>query len=483
MTVTYSFTEKKRIRKSFAKRAVVQPVPFLLATQLQSYAAFLQEYVGPDVRKNEGLQSAFTSIFPISSHSGNARLEFVSYALGMPPFDVTECQQRGLTFASPLRARVRLTIMDKEAAKPTVKEVKEQEVYMGEIPLMTKNGSFVINGTERVIVSQLHRSPGVFFEHDRGKTHSSGKLLFSARVIPYRGSWLDFEFDPKDFVFFRVDRRRKMPVTTLLKALGLTNEQILKEFFNFDTFHLSKKGVELEFVSDRLRGEVAKFDIVGKNGKVLVAKDKRITARTLRELQDAGMKRILVPSDNLLGRMLGETVVNKDTGEILAPANAEITEELLVTLTESGVAQIKTLYVNDLDQGAYISMTLKADDTPDQMAARVAIYRMMRPGEPPTEDAVEALFHRLFFNEESYDLSKVGRMKFNRRVGRTELTGLGTLSMEDILAVIKILVELRNGRGEIDDIDHLGNRRVRSVGELAENQFRSGLVRVERAVK
>ncbi|MEP6701973.1 MAG: DNA-directed RNA polymerase subunit beta, partial [Betaproteobacteria bacterium] len=391
MTQSYSFTEKKRIRKSFAKRAVVQQVPFLLATQLQSYAAFLQEFSHPDQRKNEGLQSAFTSIFPISSHSGNARLDFVSYMLGAPPFDVTECQQRGLTFASPLRARVRLTIMDKEAAKPTVKEVKEQEVYMGEIPLMTKNGSFVINGTERVIVSQLHRSPGVFFEHDRGKTHSSGKLLFSARVIPYRGSWLDFEFDPKDFVFFRVDRRRKMPVTTLLKALGLTNEQILKEFFSFDAFHLSKKGIELEFVPDRLRGEVAKFDIVGKDGKVLIARDKRITARTLRDLQEAGMKRILVPGDYLLGRMLGESVVNKETGEIVAPANAEITDDLLATLVESGVPEIRTLYVNDLDQGAYISQTLKSDDTPDQMAARVAIYRMMRPGEPPTEDAVEAL--------------------------------------------------------------------------------------------
>ena len=480
---TYSFTEKKRIRKSFAKRAVVQQVPFLLATQLQSYAAFLQEFTAPDQRMNEGLQSAFTSIFPISSHSGNARLEFVSYMLGTPPFDVTECQQRGLTFASPLRARVRLTIMDKEAAKPTVKEVKEQEVYMGEIPLMTKNGSFVINGTERVIVSQLHRSPGVFFEHDRGKTHSSGKLLFSARVIPYRGSWLDFEFDPKDFVFFRVDRRRKMPVTTLLKALGLTNEKILKEFFAFDTFHISKKGIELEFVPERLRGEMARFDITGKDGKVLVAKDKRITARTIRELQEAGMKRIFVPSDNLIGRILAESVVNKETGEILAPANAELSDETVVMIVNSGVTELKTLYVNDLDQGAYMSATLKSDDTPDQMAARVAIYRMMRPGEPPTEDAVEALFHRLFFNDESYDLSKVGRMKFNRRVGRTELTGLGTLSSDDILAVIKILVELRNGRGEIDDIDHLGNRRVRSVGELAENQFRSGLVRVERAVK
>src|SRR5215212_7716807 len=281
--MAYSFTEKKRIRKSFAKRNVVLPVPFLLATQLESYAAFLQEYVAAESRKNEGLQAAFKSIFPIESHSKNARLEFVSYMLGEPPFDVKECQQRGLTYAAPLRAKVRLVIMDKEAAKPTPKEVKEQEVYMGEIPLMTTTGSFVINGTERVIVSQLHRSPGVFFEHDRGKTHSSGKLLFSARVIPYRGSWLDFEFDPKDFVFFRVDRRRKMPVTTLLKALGLTNEQILKEFFNFDTFHLSKKGVELEFVPERLKGEMAKFDIVGKDGKILVPRDKRITARTIRE--------------------------------------------------------------------------------------------------------------------------------------------------------------------------------------------------------
>src|SRR6187397_2224244 len=290
--MTYSLTERKRIRKSFAKRELVLPVPFLLATQLDSYAGFLQAGTSPEGRKTEGLQAAFTSIFPITSHSGNARLEFVSYSLGEPPFDVKECQQRGLTYASPLRAKVRLVILDKDAPKPTTKEVKEQEVYMGEIPLMTTTGSFIINGTERVIVSQLHRSPGVFFEHDRGKTHSSGKLLFSARVIPYRGSWLDFEFDPKDFVFFRVDRRRKMPVTTLLKALGLNNEQILKEFFNFDTFHLSKKGLELEFVPDRLRGEVAKFDILGKDGKVLIARDKRITARTIRDLQEAGMKRI-----------------------------------------------------------------------------------------------------------------------------------------------------------------------------------------------
>src|SRR6202162_1527330 len=480
---TYSSTEKKRIRKSFAKRASVLSVPFLLATQLESYAAFLQAAVLRESRKNEGLQAAFTSIFPISSHSGNARLEFVGYSLLPPAFDVTECQQRGLTYCSALRAKVRLIIMDKEAPKETVKEVKEQEVYMGEIPLMTGNGSFVINGTERVIVSQLHRSPGVFFEHDRGKTHSSGKLLFSARVIPYRGSWLDFEFDPKDYLYFRVDRRRKMPVTTLLKAIGLTNEDILKQFFAFDSFQLAKKGSHMDLVPERLRGEIARFDLVGKDGKVLVQKDKRITARHIRDIAEGGVKKIAVPNDYIVGRMLAENIVNKDTGEIVASANDEITDELLEKLLEAGVAKIHTIYTNDLDQGPYIAQTLKTDDTPDQLAARVAIYRMMRPGEPPTEEAVESLFHGLFFNEDRYDLSPVGRMKFNRRVGRSELLGSGTLHNDDIIAVIKILVELRNGRGEIDDIDHLGNRRVRSVGELSENQFRSGLVRVERAVK
>src|SRR6266566_850711 len=330
---------------------------------------------------------------------------------------------------------------------------------------MTTTGSFIINGTERVIVSQLHRSPGVFFEHDRGKTHSSGKLLFSARVIPYRGSWLDFEFDPKDYLYFRVDRRRKMPVTTLLKAIGLTNEDILKHFFAFDTFHLSKKGSHMDLVPERLRGEVARFDLVGKDGKVLVQKDKRITARHIRDIAEGGVKKIAVPNDYIVGRMLAENIVAKDTGEILASANDEITDELLEKLLEAGVPKIHTIYINDLDQGPYIAQTLKMDDTPDQMAARVAIYRMMRPGEPPTEEAVEALFHGLFFNEERYDLSPVGCMKFNRRVGRTELIGSGTLTNDDIIAVIKILVELRNGRGEIDDIDHLGNRVVRAVKE------------------
>ena len=480
--MTYSFTEKKRIRKSFAKRASVLPVPFLLATQIESYAAFLQAEVAPESRKNQGLQAAFTSIFPIQSHSGNARLDFVSFALSTPPFDVKECQQRGLTYAAPLRAKVRLTIMDKEAPKPTVKEVKEQEVYMGEIPLMTETGSFIINGTERVIVSQLHRSPGVFFEHDRGKTHSSGKLLFSARIIPYRGSWLDFEFDPKDYLYFRVDRRRKMPVTILLKAIGLTPEQILQRFFAFDTFHLGKKAVQFEVVPERLRGEIARFDIANK-GKLIVQKDKRITVKHVREMEAAGLKKVDVSEDFLFGRVLAHKVVNPETGEILANANEEITPDLAAKLMESGVEKINTIYTNDLDHGPYISQTLRIDDSVDQLTAQVAIYRMMRPGEPPTEDAVKTLFHGLFYSDERYDLSAVGRMKFNRRVGREELTGPATLSNDDIISVIRILVELRNGRGEIDDIDHLGNRRVRSVGELAENQFRAGLVRVERAVK
>ncbi len=482
--MSYTFTEKKRIRKSFAKREAVQDVPFLLATQLNSYAEFLQENVSVADRKEQGLESAFTSVFPIVSHNTFARLEYVSYKLGLPAFDVLECQQRGLTYASPLRAEVRLVIMDREASKPTIKEVKVQEVYMGEIPLMTTNGSFVINGTERVIVSQLHRSPGVFFEHDRGKTHSSGKLLFSARVIPYRGSWLDFEFDPKDFLYFRVDRRRKMPVTILLKALGYNPDAILREFFTFDTFHITKDGkMELELILERLKGDVAKFDITAKDGTVIVPKDKRITAKHLREMEAAKMKRLPVGEDFVIGRVLATSMVNSETGEIVAAANEELTETSLRKLIDGGIESLQTLFVNDLNQGAYISSTLRIDETVDALNAKVAIYRMMRPGEPPTEDAVNALFQALFFNEDRYDLSTVGRMKFNRRVGREELEGAMTLSTEDIVAVIKILVDLRNGRGDVDDIDHLGNRRVRSVGELAENQFRSGLVRVERAVR
>ncbi|QWE02570.1 DNA-directed RNA polymerase subunit beta [Polynucleobacter sp. JS-JIR-II-b4] len=480
--MNYSFTERKRVRKSFAKRVNNHQVPYLIATQLESYAKFLQAEKPAMSRLTEGLQAAFTSAFPIVSNNGYARMEYVSYQLSQPPFDVKECQQRGYTYHSALRAKVRLIIYDREA--PTkVKEVKESEVYMGEIPLMTENGSFVINGTERVIVSQLHRSPGVFFEHDKGKTHSSGKLLFSARIIPYRGSWLDFEFDPKDILYFRVDRRRKMPVTILLKAIGLNNEQILANFFNFDHFSLTANGGSMEFVPERLRGQLASFDVLDKNGVVVIQKDKRINAKHIRELEAAKTKTIAVPDDYLIGRVVARNIVDPDSGEILAYANDEITEELLATLRDAGIKQLETIYTNDLDSGAYISQTLRTDETADQMAARIAIYRMMRPGEPPTEDAVEALFQRLFYNEDTYDLSRVGRMKVNSRLNRPEMEGPMVLSNEDILDTIKSLVDLRNGKGEVDDIDHLGNRRVRCVGELAENQFRAGLSRVERAVK
>ncbi|HEZ0467875.1 TPA: DNA-directed RNA polymerase subunit beta [Neisseria meningitidis] len=503
--MSYSFTEKKRIRKSFAKRENVLEVPFLLATQIDSYAKFLQLENAFDKRTDDGLQAAFNSIFPIVSHNGYARLEFVHYTLGEPLFDIPECQLRGITYAAPLRARIRLVILDKEASKPTVKEVRENEVYMGEIPLMTPSGSFVINGTERVIVSQLHRSPGVFFEHDKGKTHSSSKLLFSARIIPYRGSWLDFEFDPKDLLYFRIDRRRKMPVTILLKALGYNNEQILDIFYDKETFYLSSNGVQTDLVADRLKGETAKVDILDKEGNVLVAKGKRITAKNIRDITNAGLTRLDVEPESLLGKALAADLIDSETGEVLASANDEITEELLAKFDINGVKEITTLYINELDQGAYISNTLRTDETAGRQAARVAIYRMMRPGEPPTEEAVEQLFNRLFFSEDSYDLSRVGRMKFNTRTYEQKLSeaqqnswygrllnetfagaadkGGYVLSVEDIVASIATLVELRNGHGEVDDIDHLGNRRVRSVGELTENQFRSGLARVERAVK
>ena len=480
----YSYTERKRIRKSFGKRVSVLNVPYLLTMQKDSYVAFLQKDVAPLKRKPEGLQAAFLSTFPITSHNGFVEMKFLEFNIAKPPFDVRECQQRGLTFAAAVRAKLQMIIYDRESPTPkTVKEIKEQEVYMGEVPLMTDYGSFIINGTERVIVSQLHRSPGVFFEHDKGKTHSSGKLLFSARIIPYRGSWLDFEFDPKDILYFRVDRRRKMPVTILLKAIGLNPEQILAHFFVFDNFRLMDSGAQMEFVAERLKGEVARFDITDKSGNVLVEKDKRITARHVRQLEQSGTQHVTVPEDFLLGRVLAKNMVDPDTGEIIAKANDELTDSLLKKLRGAGVKDIQALFTNELDEGAYISQTLASDETADQLAARVAIYRMMRPGEPPTEDAVEALFNRLFYSDDTYDLSRVGRMKFNAKVGRDESTGPMVLTNEDILAVVKILVDLRNGNGEVDDIDHLGNRRVRCVGELAENQYRSGLARIEKAVK
>jgi DNA-directed RNA polymerase subunit beta len=482
--MAYSFTEKKRIRKNFGKRPTILDVPYLLSIQVDSYNKFLQTSKTIDEREDKGLHAAFQSVFPIVSYSGNAALEYVSYRLGEPVFDVKECQMRGLTYAAPIRVLVRLVIYDKEASgtpKP-VKDIREQEVYLGEMPLMTDHGTFVINGTERVIVSQLHRSPGVFFDHDKGKTHSSGKLLFSARVIPYRGSWLDFEFDPKDSVFARIDRRRKLPVTIILRALGMTNEEMLDLFFENTEFYLSDKDIKMGLIPERLRGETAAFDI--KLGRKLIVEDgKRITAKHVREMEKSTVDKLVVPKHYLEGKILANDIVDTETGELLAAANAELTEELIDALIEAGIDRISTLYVNDLDRGPFISNTLNIDPSTTRLEALVEIYRMMRPGEPPTKEAAENLFQNLFFNPDRYDLSAVGRMKFNRRVGRDVSVGEGVLDKDDILDVLSTLINIRNGFGTVDDIDHLGNRRVRSVGEMAENAFRVGLVRVERAVK
>lgn len=481
-----SFTEKKRIRADYGKRVETLKVPPLLSIQLDSYEKFLQPVAKDDLRKDEGLQNAFTSVFPIVSYSGNAVLEYVSYHLGIPTFDVKECQIRGLTYAAPLRVKVRLVIYDKEApaGSKVVKDVREQEVYMGELPLMTKNGTFVINGTERVVVSQLHRSPGVFFEHDKGKTHASGKLLYAARIIPYRGSWLDVEFDPKDCIFVRIDRRRKLPSTVLLRALGYSTEEILAMFFAMNTFHFKENGkIVLELVAERLRGETAIVDIKLPDGTLLVETGRRITARHIRQMVEAKLKELEVKTEYLIGKTICHDIVDKESGEIIVEANAEITPEVLDVIRKAGITSIRTIYTNNLDQGPYISDTLRVDATKTRLEALVEIYRMMRPGEPPTKESAEQLFQNLFFTPERYDLSAVGRMKFNRRVGRTEVEGPGVLTNDDIIAVFKTLIEIRDGRGEIDDIDHLGNRRVRSVGEMVENQFRVGLVRVERAAK
>ncbi|MFK5893682.1 MAG: DNA-directed RNA polymerase subunit beta [Pseudomonadota bacterium] len=483
--MTYSYTEKKRIRKDFGTKQSIMEVPYLLDIQLKSYRKFLNMENDLERQKKTGLHSAFDSVFPIASYSGNAQLDYLSYKLGKSAFNEQECRTRGVTFSAPLRVKVRLTIYDRDSLARKVKKVKdirEQEVYMGEIPLMTNNGTFIINGTERVIVSQLHRSPGVFFDHDRGKTHSSGKLLFNARVIPYRGSWLDFEFDPKDNLFVRIDRRRKLPVTVILRSLGYDNEQILDMFFESATIKINAETVKFDIVANQLRGQTFDFDIVS-GGKVVVEKNKRITARTIKKLEKDNIKQISAPSSYLLGKVLAKDILNSETGEIVASVNEEITEDIIALLSENEIKKIDILYINDLDEGSFISDTMRIDGSSTKLEAQVEIYRMMRPGEPPTKEAAEALFANLFFTPERYDLSVVGRMKFNRRVGREEITGPGILSHEDIIEVIRTLISIRNGKGNVDDIDHLGNRRVRSVGEMAENQFRVGLVRVERAVK
>ncbi|MGJ8682524.1 DNA-directed RNA polymerase subunit beta, partial [Paraglaciecola sp.] len=472
-------SEKKRIRKDFGKRPQVLEIPYLLSIQLDSF----KKFIDLDVDGQHGLEAAFRSVFPIKSYSGNSELQYVSYRLGAPVFDVKECQIRGVTYSAPLRVKLRLVLFDREAAPGTVKDIKEQEVYMGEIPLMTDNGTFVINGTERVIVSQLHRSPGVFFDHDKGKTHSSGKVLYNARVIPYRGSWLDFEFDPKDNLFVRIDRRRKLPATIMLRALEMPTEEILSLFFETNQVRIEGEKFLSDVVPDRLRGETAQFDILDAKGKVLVETGRRISARHTRALEKAKITELEVPAEYLIGRVFARDYINEETGEVVVSANDELTLENLAELVEAGVNSFDTLYINELDHGAYISNTLRIDGSTNKLEALVEIYRMMRPGEPPTKDAAETLFTNLFFSDDRYDLSSVGRMKFNRRIGREESTGAGTLDKDDIVAVMKQLIKIRDGKDDVDDIDHLGNRRIRSVGEMAENQFRVGLVRVERAVK
>jgi len=504
--MAYSFTAKKRIRKDFSKLHDTLDIPYLLATQLDSYREFLQADTPPSQRKENGLHAAFKSVFPMASYNGGAVLEYVKYRLDEPVFEETECRVRGLTYASPLKVTVRLVIFDRESKERRIKDVREQEVYLGEIPLMTDNGTFIVNGTERVVVSQLHRSPGVFFDHDKGKTHSSGKLLYSARIIPYRGSWLDFEFDPKDNLFVRIDRRRKLPSTILLRALGYDNQQMLEMFHDISTFQLKDIGALWQLVPDRLRGEKAQFDIRNSEGKLLVEQGKPITARHIRMIRDADIKELEVPDSYLFGRVLARDLYDTNTGELLSPANAEITEALLPKLRAAGISELPTLYVNDLDKGPYISTTLNIDPTKTKLEALVEIYRMMRPGEPPTREAAEALFEGLFFASEKYDLSAVGRMKFNRRLRREAITGPGILydgkyfealkseeakelaaefgdGYSDIVDVMRQIVAIRNGEDQTDDIDHLGNRRIRAVGEMTENVFRTGLVRVERAVR
>jgi len=484
--MAYSYTEKKRIRKNFGKLPSAMDIPYLLSIQVDSYRQFTQAATPVEERISQGLHAAFKSVFPIVSYSGKAVLEYVSYDLGKPTFDVKECQLRGSTYSVSLRVKVRLILFDKESTTQTIKDIKEQEVYMGEIPLMTESGTFVINGTERVVVSQLHRSPGVFFDHDRGKTHSSGKLLYSARVIPYRGSWLDFEFDPKDMVYVRIDRRRKLPATVLLRALGYSSQEILEMFYENNKFKISKAKeptISLQLVPARLRGEVLSFPVKDKKGKEIVEEGRRITSRHIRLMETAKLTTLKVSHDYLVGTSLASDIIDEETGEVLFACNTELTEELVAEFIEQGVTEFQTIYTNDLDCGPFVSHTLRIDASTSKLEAMVEIYRMMRPGEPPTKESAENLFSNLFFSTERYDLSAVGRMKFNRRLGRPESEGLMVLGKEDIVDVLKTLVGIRNGFGSVDDIDHLGNRRIRSVGEMAENQFRVGLVRVERAVK
>ena len=479
--MAFSYTEKKRIRRSFEKISSVMDLPNLLATQLESYNDFLQRNVDPKKRKNQGLEKVINSIFPIESHSKNARMEFSSYELGEPTFNERECKLKGVTYEASLHINCELFFIDKETEK--LKEGKFQKVYMGTVPLMTDHGSFVINGTERVVVSQLHRSPGLFFDHDKGKSHSSGKVLYGARVIPYRGSWLDFEFDAKDLVYVRIDRRRKLFASILLKALEFTDQEILENFYETETFKIKPNNVfQLQLVPKRLMGRVTPIDIQFRN-ETIIKKGERISARHIRKIESAKIKSLDYSQEDIHGLVVSNDLVDKTTGEVVIACNSIIDEEVLSTIESLGLKKLETLYINDLESGPYMADTLRADSTTNEIEALVEIYRMMRPGEPPTKEAATTLFKSLFFNPERYDLSNVGRMKFNKRLGRDSIFGSSVLEKKDIIDSLKTLVAIRNGKEQVDDIDHLGNRRVRSVGEMVSNQYRIGLVRVERAVR
>jgi len=506
-----SFTGRKRVRKSFGRIAEVAPMPNLIEVQKSSYDAFLQMGVTPEKRTDVGLQEVFKSVFPIRDFSERAMLEFVGYELEEPKYDVEECQQRGLTFAAPLKVTLRLVVwdVDEETGAKSIRDIKEQDVYMGDMPLMTAHGTFVINGTERVIVSQMHRSPGVFFDHDKGKTHSSGKYLFAARVIPYRGSWLDFEFDSKDNVYVRIDRRRKLPATTLLLALmsdasidylrechtsgeepqrdrvvGMSAEEILSYFYGTVTYVREGDGWRTPFDAERMRGAKLVRDLIDADtGEVVAKTGDKITPRSSRKLTDAGLKDMFVPDEELIGAYVGADLIDETTGLVHCDAGEEITPDLLEKIGGVGITVMPVLAIDHLNIGAYMRNTLTLDKNATREEALVDIYRVMRPGEPPTLETAEALFHGLFFDSERYDLSAVGRVKMNARLGLETDDQLRVLRKDDILAILKVLMELKDGKGEIDDIDHLGNRRVRSVGELMENQYRVGLLRMERAIR
>ena len=481
--MAYSYTEKKRIRKNFGRLPEVMSLPKLIETQLDSYSSFLQEDIVPEKRENKGLEEVFNGLFPITSVSGNAALEYVSYELGKSPYTVQECLIQGLSFAAPLRIKVKLVLFDRETNFEEVKDVKEGEVFMGDVPLMTEDGSFIINGTERVVVNQLHRSPGVFFDHDRGKTHSSGKVLYSARIIPYRGSWLDFEFDAKDILYSRIDRRRKIPATIILRALDMSTSEILERFYEVDDYKIDKDSVITKLVPQRLRGETLSVDLKIRN-KIIVEANKRITARHVRQLESFKTENLKLPKEYLLNKVTAKDIFDQETGEVILPANTVIDEEVLDNFEKNNILDVSCLYINELDKGPYISTTLRSDPTTNRLEALVEIYRMMRPGEPPTRDSAEQLFKNLFFSPERYDLSDVGRMKFNRRLKiDVEKEQPGILDKDDIINVMQGIVNIRDGHDIVDDIDHLGNRRVRSVGEMTANQFRVGLIRVERAVR